>query len=247
MCPENPVCKIGTSNFITSDYKGMGYCSKDENGCPIENKYSNMDVTQPKKWNNDYKGYGGSFGAKTIIVQGNFIKWNSDATSYNEMATLPVTAICGTTLESYTMKFYNFKWNSSTNSQDGLATVKCTQKGKKKFNCMDNEYCSEVNCYDPKTLCEKRYSKINLKANAPHCDISCMSNGRCQPGKLTNTVDAQLIKKDVMAKLHSNRRLFGRHLNEVTHKQYQCWCYSDGLKHDTCPHIGTNGEIKPKY
>merc|ERR1712159_826160 len=48
LCPEKPLCKIGTSNFITSDYKGMGYCNKDSNGCAIEVKYSNMDITKPK-------------------------------------------------------------------------------------------------------------------------------------------------------------------------------------------------------
>jgi len=113
---------------------------------------------------------------------------------------------------------------------------------------MGGEYCSEVKCYDPKKLCEKRFSKIGLKANKPHCDISCMNNGRCQPGKITNTDDAQLIKKDVMAKVNSKRRLFRLTKSHSSpQKQYQCWCYSDGLKHDTCPSIGIHGEIKPKH
>merc|ERR1711976_146933 len=102
LCNPIPACKLGTSNFVTSDYKGIGYCGKDENGCPIENKYSNQDLTHPKSWDGEYKQFGGDFGSKSILVQGNFIRWNHDATSYNEIHTVPIRAICRPDLKAYT-------------------------------------------------------------------------------------------------------------------------------------------------
>jgi len=200
LCPAVPRCKIGTSNFITSDYKGMGYCEKDDNGCAKEVKYSNMDITQPKSWAGDVKKYGGDFGSKSVLVQGNFIKWNSDATSYTETQNLPVRAVCRPDLKAYTLYLHNFKWNSDTNKQEGDAKILCEKEGNHKFNC-NGEYCSDVKCYDPAKLCKERFSKINLEEGKPHCHVSCMSNGRCQPGISQNTPNANLLRSAVFEKL----------------------------------------------
>merc|ERR1711939_266437 len=200
LCPAVPRCKIGTSNFITSDYKGMGYCEKDDQGCAREVKYSNMDITKPKGWGGDAKKYGGDFGSKSILVQGNFIKWNEDATSYTETQSLPIRAVCRPDLKAYTLYFKNFKWNSSTNKQEGDLKVVCNHEGERSFNC-NGEYCSQVKCYDPAKLCQERFSKINLQEGKPHCHVSCMSNGRCQPGLVQNTPSANLVRAAVFDKL----------------------------------------------
>lgn len=254
MCPEKPVCKKGTSSFVTSDYKGIGYCSTDENKCEIEVKYSNMDVTKPSKWTDEFKQYGGRLGSKTIVVQGSFLRWNSDATSYSISSTVPVKAVCSNNLNTYTLKFYNFKWNSGNQKQKGDARFKCTKKGTFKFNCNDT-YCSEVKCYSPMEMCSERYSKIGLAKNKPHCHKSCMKNGRCQPGHTNQTPAAQLIKKDIMAKLRiSRRRRLQRFDAPETpaqpetftaseHKPHQCWCYSNGKRQAKCPSINKNGKV----
>merc|ERR1712072_291698 len=62
-------------------------------------------------------------------------------------------------------------------------------------------YCSQAKCYDPVPLCKKRYDKIHLKDGKPHCHISCMKNGRCQPGIYHNTPNVNLQRSAVFSKL----------------------------------------------
>merc|ERR1712166_749369 len=78
--------------------------------------------------------------------------------------------------------------------------VVCKEEGMQKFNC-NGTYCSEVKCFNPKTLCEERYSQLNLQTGKPHCHISCMSNGRCQPGIFKNTPNANLNRQKIFKKV----------------------------------------------
>merc|ERR1711976_530277 len=84
--------------------------------------------------------------------------------------------------------------------QKGDAKYMCTSEGHYKFNC-NGEDCSEVHCYDPEKLCKERYSQLNLQKGKGHCHISCMSNGRCQPGLVQNTPNANLLRAAVFSKL----------------------------------------------
>lgn len=44
-CPDPPVCAPNTDGFVTSDFKGIGYCERDESNCWKETKYSNRDTS----------------------------------------------------------------------------------------------------------------------------------------------------------------------------------------------------------
>ena len=214
LCPKIPKCELGTKDFLTSDWKGMGYCDKDENGCPREIKYSNMDITKPKVWEGAVQDYGGDFGSKSIFVQGEILKWNKEKTSYDSVQNLPVRAICRADLKAYTLYFHVFQQDHRKDKEHAEDEhVVCKEEGMQKFNC-NGTYCSEVKCFNPKSLCEERYSQLNLQQGKPHCHISCMSNGRCQPGLHKNTPNANLIAKDIFKKLgiknpndNSSRRL----------------------------------------
>lgn len=275
LCPKIPACKLGTDHFVTSDYRGIGYCEKDDSGCANEVKYTDQNTSQPLNWGKSYQEYGGVFGSKTIIVQGKFIRWHEDGKNFDSALNVPIKAICHKSLKSYTMKFNDFKWNSDTKKQNGNLKVKCTKEGLIKFNC-NGDYCSEAKCYDPELLCKERYSKINLAKNTPHCNRSCMKNGRCQPGFTDNTPNISLIKKDIMDKLKNSspqhRRQLSPNLSEednseenkavssdeekqehedgpkssVDNDSYQCWCYADGKRHKKCPSMGVDGEVKVK-
>lgn len=109
--------------------------------------------------------------------------WTDD-TGYEEVEQISVEADCLASHKVYTMTFKNFAIDTIDYTHHGDVKVTCRKAGTVKFNCIDGEYCSTVRCYDPVTLCEKRFSKIgaNNGANARKCDISCLKNGRCHPG-----------------------------------------------------------------
>jgi len=137
LCPKDPKCTLGTKDFLTSDYKGQGYCEKDENDCPKEVKYSNMDITRPKLWQGAVKKYGGDFGSKSIFCTGNFLKWNKKATSYIEVQNLPVRAICRPDLKAYTLHFHDFNADRKYRSKHHKSKkhvheskIQCLKEGK---------------------------------------------------------------------------------------------------------------------
>merc|ERR1712146_439623 len=109
------------------------------------------------------------------------------------MTYIPVKAVCTNDLKHYKLIYKHFKFHTRNHRHHGKAIVRCKKPGMVKFNCYQ-DYCSEVQCYDPVKFCKKRYAKINLKKNERHCDKSCMSNGRCQIGTINNTPDSQLLK-----------------------------------------------------
>ena len=49
-CKSPQVCKIGTNNFITSDFMGIGYCKADDRGCAQELKYSTRNCNIATGW-----------------------------------------------------------------------------------------------------------------------------------------------------------------------------------------------------
>lgn len=128
-CPTK-YCKIGTENFVTSDYRGLGYCSSDDNGCPIENKYANRDCSKPHAWDKEFLSYGADYSKKSILVEGTFLKWDRDGQSYNEVNVLSVQAFCDSTdFNQYFMKFNNFKLDRESFEHKGEIVVKCEEEG----------------------------------------------------------------------------------------------------------------------
>jgi len=199
LCAKDRACKVGTSGEITSDFKGVGYCEKDDKGCPREVKYGNRDVTKPAGWGNNYFKYGARFSANTIVSLGNLLYWNSDGTSYNTVQIIPVEAFCNADFTKYTLRFHNYKLNVSSDqssfSHNGDVMVSCNSQNagqSVKFNCFQS-YCSTIKCADPAKMCPKRFSKVGaLNKNHSKCDYSCLKNGRCHPGGTPNTNNRRL-------------------------------------------------------
>jgi len=54
LCAKDRACKIGADGIITGDFKGIGYCEKDDKGCAREVKYGNRDIGKPAAWGNKY-------------------------------------------------------------------------------------------------------------------------------------------------------------------------------------------------
>jgi hypothetical protein len=187
MCPSDRSCSIGDSDFVTSDYRGVGYCQEDQYKCPREKKYGNRNTANPDKWPKSGRKYGGNFGESSFVVQGRFQKFVGE--SYNTTKQVPVTGTCSDAQDSYTMLFKGYKYHSSSSSYSGDLTLTCTKKGKKVyFNSADEnpkgDYSSYVECYDPATFCKARFSKVgHAGLGFKSCDKSCMKNGRCHPGK----------------------------------------------------------------
>lgn len=192
-CPKTQICKPGTSDFVTSDYQGVGYCDKDDNQCDVEVKYENRDVHRPSLWGNEYLQYGAAYGRSSIVQQGLFYKWEKDAESYDTVENVSVEANCNHDHNAYTLEFNEFEYHPETSTHHGDIRVTCTKKDEVvKFNCKtDDEYCSEVKCYDPKQMCENRFKSNGGAPNEGNaCHISCMKNGRCHTGEKWDTSDA---------------------------------------------------------
>jgi len=73
-CPSPAPCQSGKSGFITNDYKGVGYCAQNSNGCAVERKYSNRDCMIASKWPESHAEYGASYGANCVLAEGTFKK-----------------------------------------------------------------------------------------------------------------------------------------------------------------------------
>lgn len=163
-CPSPAKCTAGSSGFVVSNYKGIGYCGSDANGCAKESTYSNRDCMQGDNWEKDYANkYGAIFGGNCVVVKGKFV-----ASSGYYQATTVGQAQCNSSGSSYTLEF-----NSSLNNSSGNIKVTCSSAGTKSFNGNSN-----VVCQDPTKLCNQRFGD----AGAGKCHESCLLNGRCQVG-----------------------------------------------------------------
>jgi hypothetical protein len=183
-CNPQKSCKKGTSGFVTYDYRGIAYCDLDtEDNCYKEVRYGNRDVSKPSGWGADIKNYGASFGAQSVIVKGNFLRFVDNFSSIQNVSVTVAEAICDSSHSHYTMTFKNYAVDPSGPGYKGDVKVICDKaNATKKFNCYEG-YCSEVVCYDPKIFCPRRGEEIgDVAKDAKKCDVSCMKNGRCQPG-----------------------------------------------------------------
>jgi len=61
-CPNPPICKPRTQGFVTSSYKGIGYCEKDMSGCLNEQTYSNRNCMNEVEWERWFKNFGPTYG-----------------------------------------------------------------------------------------------------------------------------------------------------------------------------------------
>jgi hypothetical protein len=216
-CPEKKICKLGEEDFVTSDFKGLGKCEKNEAGCPSEVKWSNRNVYRPAGWNKKYRQYGAVYSDRSIIVQGRFIRWDSDGDLYTEVGVLSAESWCKKKdLTEYWVSFKEFKYHNKEFEHRGDIFVKCTKNREKiEFNCnKDGTWCSHVICYDPKELCTKTMTKLgNYGGNSPNCDRSCMKNGRCRPGIFPENTSSETLAKTAKKQLHNARRRLARARN----------------------------------
>jgi hypothetical protein len=186
MCPKDRSCSIGDTDFVTADYRGIGYCQEDQYKCPREKKYGNRDTAKAYKWPKSSLKYGGNFGESSFVVQGRFQKFEGQ--SFSTTKQVPVTGSCSDAQDSYTILFKGYKYHLSSTSYSGDLILTCTTKGKKVyFNSADEnpkgDYSSYVECYDPATFCKARFAKLGAAGlGFKSCDKSCMKNGRCHPG-----------------------------------------------------------------
>lgn len=209
-CPEKKICKLGEEDFVTGDFKGLGKCDKDDNGCPSEVKWSNRNVFRPAGWNRKYRQYGAVYSDRSILVQGKFVRWSTNGDDYTKVGVLSAESWCRKSdLSEYWISFKEFKYHQKHFAHHGDVFVKCTTKGEKiKFNCHeDGKWCSHVICYDPKELCTKTRTKLgNYGGNSPKCDASCLKNGRCQPGIFPENTPSETLRKNARKQLHRVRR-----------------------------------------
>jgi len=172
-CPSPAICRSGTSGFVASNMRGIGYCAQDANGCPQERVYSNRDCMNGTQWPKEHaQYYGASYGGNCVIAEGSFV---SVGGGYRRTGTqVSVQARCSNSRTSYELTFKKFGKDSRGNST-GDASVTCTRAGTVKFNT-SYKYSSSVKCYDPKTFCGNRFGSIGQAK----CDDTCTMNGRCQ-------------------------------------------------------------------
>lgn len=183
VCPKEPVCKKGTDGFLTSDYMGLGYCENSANGCFIEIKYSNRNCQTSEGWERYLKKYGPTYGGTCTIAQGEiyYIKPNAKSSEYT--AELSVATECAPNNKSYTLTFKKFKWDLKKHKYSGDLKITCDKKGTVSFNEY-GELTSSIECHDPESLCTKRFS-ANQNSLGEGCHKSCIQNGRCHPGFVT--------------------------------------------------------------
>lgn len=237
-CPSPQLCESGTSGFITSDYKGVGYCSTNSNGCNVERKYSNRDCMIGSKWPSSHADYGASYGANCVIAEGKF-KRKSGSWIYSE-SQISVQAQCSHTNGSYTLTFKNFQQDSSGN-HTGDAVVTCTHDGDKQFNTT-SQYPSTVKCHDPKKFCAARFAS----SNGTGCDSTCRKNGRCQhvnPARrlqrpdcdnTNNTGDNTNTTNNTNNSGNTTPTPSNPGSGNTGGDEWMCWCYSDGVRRSAC-------------
>jgi len=247
-CGKTPICTKGTSSFVTSDQKGVGYCRGDANGCAQERKYSNKDCDNGARWGKYLNKYGASYGSNCVVVNGKFRIL--DKGYIWSQRRISVQAECSKA--SYTLTFKNFQFNSS-GKPIGDATVTCTSAGDKKFN-LNFGYPSTIKCSEPTAFCAARFGNIGT----PKCDVTCQQNGRCQSvgsnpsnGRRMEISDYINAPKTRLALKNrcptttkpTTTEPTGTNTSTPNSKtstsgaKWQCWCYSDGKRRIACPSL----------
>merc|ERR1740139_1323795 len=181
-CPSPSPCTTGGGAIITSDFKALGSCSKNANGCNIETKYSSRDCTSGKSWNIEKYELGHTYGGNCTVVKAKlkFIYNGRGPYSFGKNGlVMPVEASCNNGNSSYDLIFKKFDINSSGKKSGKDAVVTCKEAGQHSFNTANANYKSEVECFDPKTFCTSRFGADDAQSG-PLCDSSCAANGRCQ-------------------------------------------------------------------
>jgi len=240
-CPSPSVCSLGTSGFIVSSKKAVGYCNTDSQNCAQERAYSNRDCMRPTEWPASYAQYGASYGGNCVIVDGEF-KYPSGRSIYTGRQ-ISVQAACSNSRTSYTLTFKNFNIGSS-GTPNGDARVTCTAAGTVRFNT-GYRYPSSVTCESPATLCAARFSAVG----AAKCDDTCNKNGRCQrvhsrrrilqsatncPGQ-GSAVTATTTPTSGSGPTTTVRTTpFG---TSRSGSQWQCMCYANMRRGTACPDL----------
>jgi len=252
-CGKKPICRKGASGFITSDQKGVGYCTGDTNGCPMERKYSNRDCDNGASWKKTLLKFGASYGSNCVVVGGKFRRL-SGGYIYSRRQ-LSVQAQCSKA--SYTLTFKNFQFNSSGKA-NGDATVTCTSAEDKTFN-LNFRYPSTVKCSEPTAFCAARFGKNNA---TPKCDDTCQQNGRCQNvgssasdgrrmeiSDFLNAPKIRLAEKNcptttkpttpepTPTNTSTPDSKPPTSSTSTSGAKWQCWCYSDGIRRTACPSL----------
>ena len=181
-CPKPSVCRADDSDFVTKDFKGIGYCDEDSKGCPVEVKYANRNSNLAKGWERSYTTFGATYGNNSTIAEGVFNKF--EGRSVAEETQVSVLTRCNNGGKSYTLTFKGFKLKRGRHSGD--VDVTCSSKGKQTFN-NDDQFPSHVKCNDPKTFCESAFGANGASGDGSSggCDASCVKNGRCHPNNVS--------------------------------------------------------------
>merc|ERR1740139_1840564 len=146
-CPSPSPCKAGTKNFITSDFKGVGLCTANQQGCTKEIKYSNRNCENSKIWNANFNKYGlgPSYGGNCAVVKANFkFKYNGRGPYHWNDVVMPVEAECNNQNSSYNLKFKQFALDSQGNSTGFDALVTCHKAGQQVFNNANSEMLQQL-------------------------------------------------------------------------------------------------------
>jgi len=234
-CPSPSICEAGRRGFITSDYKGVGYCSQNSNGCAVERKFSNRDCMKGAAWGTDGLKYGASYGSNCVLAEGKFK--SLDGRYIRSQSQVSVQANCTTAHTSYTLTFKNFQQDKQGN-RTGDAIVRCTEKGEEEFNHTSN-YTSKVKCHDPKTFCQRRFG-----TSLQTCDESCQKNGRCQHVKPPQSRRLQALetktkcnasgKPEEPAVFNGSTPTTPVTNTNDSDQEWMCWCYKDGQRKLAC-------------
>merc|ERR1712194_35444 len=128
-CSQKKACKLDSGDFVTSDFKGLGSCEKDDNGCNSETKYSNRNVYRSAGWNKKYRLYGAVYSDRSILVQGNFIRWAAGGDDYSHVSLVSAESWCKERDHSeYWVSFRDFKYHEKSFRHAGDVFAKFTKK-----------------------------------------------------------------------------------------------------------------------
>jgi len=175
-CPSPQVCTPGTSSFVTSDKRGIGFCRQDARQCSVEYKFTNRNCNNGSRWGSNFNKFGASYGGDTAIADGKFYR-SLENNSYTWNTKICAKVRCATGYSSYTYTLKGFKYSSGS-TYSGDVNVTCSSSGKKEFNAGSGFPASYVDCISPQSFCENRFGGGSI---GPSCHDTCRKNGRCQP------------------------------------------------------------------
>jgi len=220
-CPTPSPCTSGTNGDITSDFKGVGYCATDGNGCNTTKKYSNRNCEVEAGWPSGNKANGAWYGDNCAVTKAT-LKYKANGMIYTQPGNISVWAQCKGN-SSYSLWFKGFAVDSNGDKTGQWAGVECLAAGTKNFNSFTingTEYPSSVECVDPATFCTGRFgSTVGTKGAL--CDKSCNSYGRCQKVNATSYSPFRLFA------IRQELANYGYEAKEMATGQWQCWCYSN--------------------